>query len=48
MEQIEFSVEGYVTDEALKGLFTVIAGVETEIRTNVAARTTDLLRKVFG
>lgn len=38
----------YVTKEALKGVFTMIAVEEQEIRTNIAARTTDLLRRVFG
>lgn len=38
----------YVTDEALSGLYTVIAEQEKQIRANPAARTTDLLKKVFG
>ncbi|MEO6347208.1 MAG: DUF4197 domain-containing protein, partial [Aquaticitalea sp.] len=38
----------YVTGEALKGVYTMIAVEEKEIRTKVASRTTDLLRKVFG
>ncbi len=38
----------YVTEEALKGVYTMIAVEEKEIRTKVSARTTDLLRKVFG
>lgn len=38
----------YVTNEALKGVFTMIAVEEQEIRTNIAARTTDLLKRVFG
>ena len=37
----------YVTQEALEGVFTMIAIEEKEIRTNVGSRTTDLLRKVF-
>ncbi|NHF57919.1 DUF4197 family protein [Flavobacteriaceae bacterium TP-CH-4] len=37
----------YVAQEALEGVFTMIALEEREIRTNVASRTTDLLRKVF-
>ncbi len=37
----------YVTQEALKGVYTMIAIEEKEIRTSVSARTTDLLRKVF-
>ena len=38
----------YVTQEALKGVYTMIAVEEKEIRTKAASRTTDLLRKVFG
>ncbi|HEY6007516.1 MAG TPA: DUF4197 domain-containing protein [Geobacteraceae bacterium] len=38
----------YVTDKALDGLFKMVAEEEKKIRTNPAARTTDLLRKVFG
>jgi len=37
----------YVTKEALKGVYTMIAVEEKEIRTNVGSRSTDLLRKVF-
>ena len=37
----------YVTNEALKGVYTMIAVEEKEIRTKVSSRTTDLLRKVF-
>lgn len=38
----------YVTQEALKGVYTMIAVEEKEIRTKVSSRTTELLRKVFG
>jgi hypothetical protein len=38
----------YVTGEALKGVYTMIAVEEKEIRTNLASRTTDLLKKVFA
>jgi hypothetical protein len=38
----------YVTDETLDGLFTLIAAEEQRIRTQPAARTTELLRTVFG
>jgi len=39
---------GYVTQKAIDGLFVKIAEEEKEIRKNPAARTSDLLRKVFG
>ncbi|GAA4818283.1 DUF4197 domain-containing protein [Litoribaculum gwangyangense] len=38
----------YVTGEALKGVYTMIAVEEKEIRNKVASRTTDLLRRVFA
>lgn len=38
----------YVTGEALKGVYTMIAVEETEIRTKLSSRTTDLLKKVFA
>lgn len=38
----------YVTNEALKGVFTMIAIEEKEIRNNLAARTTGLLKRVFA
>jgi len=41
-------LDNYVTHQALDGLFTYIAIQEREIRENPAARTTDLLKQVFG
>ncbi|QRM89617.1 DUF4197 family protein [Lacinutrix sp. WUR7] len=38
----------YVTEEALKGVYTMIAVEEKEIRSKSSSRTTDLLRKVFA
>ncbi len=38
----------YVTEKALAGIFHEIALQEQQIRKNPAARTTDLLKKVFG
>lgn len=41
-------LDEYVTDRALDGLFVVLAQEETKIRDDPAARTTELLKKVFG
>ena len=41
-------LDHYVTEKALDGLFHMLAQEEQKIRTNPAARTTDLLKKVFG
>jgi len=38
----------YVTGEALKGVYTMIAVEEKEIRTKISSRTTDLLKRVFA
>jgi hypothetical protein len=38
----------YVTDKAISGLFKMIAKEELKIRQDPVARTTDLLKKVFG
>jgi len=38
----------YVTQEALKGVYTMIAVEEKEIRNNISSRSTDLLKKVFA
>ncbi|HRD42514.1 MAG TPA: DUF4197 domain-containing protein [Ferruginibacter sp.] len=39
---------GYVTNRATNALFDLIGKEEVNIRTNFLARTTDLLKKVFG
>ena len=41
-------LDDYVTQKTLDGLFTTIGEQEQSIRKNPAARTTDLLKKVFG
>jgi len=38
----------YVTQEALKGVYTMISVEEKEIRNNISARTTPLLKQVFA
>ncbi|MCX8034583.1 MAG: DUF4197 domain-containing protein [Thermodesulfovibrio sp.] len=43
-----FDLDHYVTTKALDGLFYMIAQEEKKIRTDPAARVTELLRKVFG
>jgi hypothetical protein len=42
------SLDDYVTNEALKGLFTMVENKERSIRSNIAERTTDLMRRVFA
>jgi len=46
MESLD--LDRYVTNKSLDGLFHMVGQEEAKIRTNPAARTTDLLRKVFA
>ncbi|GDY22140.1 hypothetical protein LBMAG56_34870 [Verrucomicrobiota bacterium] len=41
-------VDNYVTKKTLDGLFKMVAAEEKNIRTNPAARTTELLQKIFS
>jgi len=44
---VSFDLDQYVTDKALDGLFYMLAEEEKKIRTDPAARVTEILRKVF-
>jgi len=48
VQKVNPDLNEYATDLAIQGLFTMIAKEEKNIRDNPAARTTELLRKVFG
>ncbi|MFT4758526.1 MAG: hypothetical protein ACI9XO_000883 [Paraglaciecola sp.] len=48
VEKLNPSLDDYVTQEALKGLFSMVAKEELDIRTNIKSRTSDLLKKVFA
>jgi hypothetical protein len=47
-KSLSFDLDQYVTDGALEGLFKMLAEQEKQIRTQPAARVTDLLQKVFA
>lgn len=47
VNQVNPDLTDYVTNEALKGVYTMISVEEKNIRTKISSRTTDLLRKVF-
>ncbi|WP_276132810.1 DUF4197 domain-containing protein [Polluticoccus soli] len=47
-QKVNTDLVAYVTERALNGLFVTIADEENKIRTNPAARITDILKKVFG
>jgi hypothetical protein len=45
---VDPDLNAYVTQQAINGLFTLIAAEEKKIREDPLARTTDLLRRVFA
>ena len=47
-QSLNLDLTKYVTDQALSGLFVMLAAEEQKIRENPAARTTDLLKQVFA
>ena len=48
VEKADPDLAGYATDKAIEGLFVMVAREEREIRQDPMARTTDLLKRVFG
>jgi len=48
MSKQSLDLDHYVTEKSLDGLFYMLGQEEKKIRTNPAARTTDLLKSVFG
>lgn len=47
MGEVTFDLDDYVTNKALDGLFYMVSEEEKKIRTDPAARVTDLLKKIF-
>ena len=48
IEKADPDLDDYVTQQALNGLFSMVEKEENNIRHNLAARTTDLLKRVFA
>ena len=48
VQKMNPDLAAYVTDQAINGLFVMIAKEELKIRKDPLARTTELLKKVFG
>ena len=48
VKKVNPDLDAYATEKAIDGLFLLIAEEEANIRANPVARTTDLLKKVFG
>lgn len=47
-QQVNPDLTAYVTDQALDGLFLLVAEEEEKIRENPQARVSDILKRVFG
>ncbi len=47
-QKLNPELDDYVTNQALEGLFSMVAKEELNIRSNTGARTSDLLRQVFA
>ena len=48
VDKQSLDLDHYVTNKSLDGLFFMVGEEEKKIRTNPAARVTDLLKTVFG
>jgi hypothetical protein len=48
VKKVNPDLNGYATDRAIEGLFVLVAAEEANIRENPGARTSKLLRRVFG
>ncbi len=48
VKKVNPDLDAYTTNLAIQGLFSTIANEEKNIRANPAARTSDLLKKIFG
>ena len=48
VEKVNPNLDDYATDKAVEGLFVMIAKEEKNIRMDPVARTTELLKRVFG
>lgn len=48
VQKINPDLKGFATQKAIEGLFTLVAEEELKIRENPIARTSELLKRVFG
>ncbi|HIP48950.1 MAG TPA: DUF4197 domain-containing protein [Lutibacter sp.] len=48
IQKVNPNLTEYTTNEAMKGVFKMVAVEEVKIRTNIKSRTSDLLRRVFS
>ena len=47
-KKVNADLKDYVTKETMKGIFTMVAIEEKEIRVNLKSRTSSLLQSVFA
>lgn len=48
VNKVNPELDQYITNEALKGLFSMVEVKEKDIRANISSRTSDILRRVFA
>ena len=48
VQNVNPELDDYATEKAIEGLFKLVAEEESNIRSNIAARSTDLMKKVFA
>ncbi len=48
VQKVNPDLTGYTTEQAMKGVFKMVAVEEQKIRTNIKSRSSDLLRRVFS
>lgn len=48
VSKVDPDLTSFVTTKALEGLFTMVEKEEVKVRDNLSARSTDLMKKVFG
>ena len=48
IQKVNPELDKYVTEKSIDGMFALVQVKEKKIRTDVSARTSDLLKKVFG
>jgi hypothetical protein len=48
IQKVNPELDKYVTEKSIDGMFSLVQVKEKKIRTDVSARTSDLLKKVFG
>jgi len=48
VQNVNPDLDDYATEKAIEGLFKLVAQEESNIRSNISARSTDLMKRVFA